>query len=137
MDLRAKIDRIYFKLSVESKDIFSLMLARNGALNRLGSEDEEGSTAFFMGRTDEPLFDQLLASLSDDMLELTGRYEYPDLRGERCVLTITLEGQDLETGFEFTYGSEAVGPPEEIVDWVDRAITLTDPWYEAQLVRRR
>jgi hypothetical protein len=86
-----------------------------------------------MGTTQKPLFKKLIQSIDKKVFELTGRYELPYEQGEHIHLTIHCKGDDLDTGFEFSYGSESMGPPEEILAIVEKAVELTDAWYEEQL----
>lgn len=124
------IHRILIKWTVEEETIISLMLSQNGSINRIGSGESTGGK-MAMGRTEEPIFQQLLEALPEDWLTNTGRYTLPDPKGKLAQLTIALESShEEETGFEFTYGTQSDGPPEDMVEYVEYAIALTDEWYE-------
>lgn len=130
-----QLTQVHLKLTVDDSDILAITLTQQGTVNRLG-DGETQPPQLVMGRTEEPLFADFVTQLTPELLELTGRYTYPDPQGERCELTIALSGPEIDTGFAFTYGSESEGPPEEIVALVEYALDLTDPWYETQLARR-
>lgn len=130
------LTQVHIKLTIAGADVLAITLTREGTLNRLG-DGETMPPPLFMGRTEEPLFAAFLGQLSPELLELTGRYTYPNPQGDRCELSIALSGAEIETGFAFSYGTDSEGPPEEIVELVEYALDLTDPWYEAQLARKR
>lgn len=115
-----------------------MMLSRNGSLNRRGEGSEDPSTLYMaMGHTDDPIFTDLLAQLPDDWLEHTGRYTMPDRQGKTMLLTISIQNDQVETGFQFTYGSDSVGPPEDMIEFLELALDLTDPWYEEATQKQR
>ena len=134
---KEKFKNVNIKLESDGKQILNIFFSDSGAINRVGDGSNELISRFFMGRTEEPLFQAFIENFSDDLLKMVGRYEFPNPQGELCSLTITLEGDEVETGFEFTYGSESDGPPEEIVDLVNLALDLTDPWYKEQLNQKK
>ncbi|MDX1908870.1 MAG: hypothetical protein SF053_17675 [Bacteroidia bacterium] len=132
-----QIERIHFQLESGGITLLSVMVARSGAITRMGDGTGVPETLVpCIGRTEENLFAPLVSGVTPELLEMAGRYEMPDPQGDIHVLTITLEGEEAETGFAFTYGIDSDGPPEEMVEWVTRALELTDPWYTSQLARR-
>jgi hypothetical protein len=136
--MKSQIQKVYLKLEADGKSVLSIMLTAGGALNRQGDgSGDPDFDRFFMGSTTDGLFERFMAEVSEEMLEWSGRYELPDPKGERCVLTLAFEGKDIDTGFEFKYGAESEGPPEEFLALFDLATELTDPWYENQLNRNR
>lgn len=132
------IDRIFIKFEVDKQEILMITLTRNGTVNRMGDGSGDSDSLYFaMGRTEDSLLEEWMKNLNDEILSFAGRYEYPDPKGKICHLTIALEGEGVDTGFEFTYGEESDGPPEEIFQLVEAAVLLTDPWYEDQQSRKR
>ncbi|RMG71748.1 MAG: hypothetical protein D6722_06375, partial [Bacteroidetes bacterium] len=93
-----KLTHIHIKLRVGEADLLGLMMSRSGTLNRLGDGEDE-QPPFFMGRTEEPLFEEFVAQLSPELLELTGRYTFPDQQGVPCELVLALAGEGIDTGF--------------------------------------
>ncbi|MFK7968942.1 MAG: hypothetical protein AB8F95_01175 [Bacteroidia bacterium] len=131
------ISTISLKLEVAGKTELMVYVTRSGTINRLGGGDSDTPEAMCMGRTEDPIVEDWSSSLDDSLLEMTGRYTMPDAeKGKACYLELALEGEGLDTGFAFNYGSEGMGPPEEIINLVDLLATLTDPWYEAQLAKK-
>lgn len=137
-DILNNIQQIYIKLEAEEETVLSLMLSASGAINRMGDGSGDPEVGrFFMGNTREPLFRQLIQSIDPKVFELAGRYELPYEAGEHIQLTIHCKGEKLDTGFDFSFGSESMGPPEEILAIVEKAVELTDEWYEQQLMKNQ
>ncbi|MEL6251744.1 MAG: hypothetical protein AAFR87_07025 [Bacteroidota bacterium] len=135
---KAEIENVHISLVVNEEQVLALRVSKNGALNRMGDgSDDPKMRLMFMKRIEEPLFDRLMEILSVDLLSMVGRYTFPDPKGDHTQLLITLEGEnDAETGFEFIYGSDSDGPPEEIIDFVEYAVELSDPYWEDFLSRK-
>ncbi len=135
----ADIDRIDIRWEVEQTPLLIMMLARSGALNRRGEGSEDPATFLMaMGTTEDPIFLDLISQLPEEWLAHTGRYQLPDPQGKSVDLTITLtDGKGQETGFQFLYGSDSEGPPEDMIEFVELAMELTDPWYEEATRKQR
>ena len=135
---KAEIENVHISLVVNEEQVLALRISKNGALNRMGDgSDDPKMRLMFMKRIEEPLFDRLMEILSVDLLSMVGRYTFPDPKGDLTQLLITLEGDnDTETGFEFVYGSDSEGPPEEIIDFVEYAVELSDPYWEDFLSKK-
>ena len=135
---KAEIENVHISLVVNEEQVLALRVSKNGALNRMGDgSDDPKMRLMFMKRIEEPLFDRLMEILSVDLLSMVGRYTFPDPKGDHTQLLITLEGDnEAETGFEFVYGSDSEGPPEEIIDFVEYAVELSDPYWEDFLSKK-
>jgi hypothetical protein len=123
------LESVSLKLEVDGETELMIFLSKGGTINRLGGEEEgaKRSKRIQMGRTDEPLFEAWLAGLEPSMLEMAGRYRLPDHdKGQVSYLELALSGEGIDTGFAFEYGSEGMGPPEEILALVNRLVALTD-----------
>ncbi|MEZ4686528.1 MAG: hypothetical protein R3B47_10810 [Bacteroidia bacterium] len=117
------------KLEVDGETELMIFLSKSGTINRLGGEEEgeKRNTRMQMSRTEEPLFEAWLEGLEPAILEMAGRYTLPDHdKGQACYLELALSGDNIDTGFAFEYGSEGMGPPEEIVELVNRLVAVTD-----------
>jgi len=129
---KTDIQRLLMKMSVGEDQVLSLMVSRSGTLNRMGDGDPGSPVReLVLGKTEEPLFEELLAAIPDEWMAHTGRYEMPDIAGARCELSVALEGETEETGFAFTFGTQSDGAPEEFVELVEMAMEMTDDWYQA------
>ena len=135
--MKIKIKRIFIKLESDGKQRLNIFFSDSGTINRMGDGSDDRISRFFIGRTDEPIFAIFIEKISEDLLSLVGRYSFPDPKGELCKLIISFVGDDIDTGFEFTYGTDSDGPPEEIINLVNLALDLTDSWYEEQLNQKK
>ncbi|MEZ4774502.1 MAG: hypothetical protein R3D00_15060 [Bacteroidia bacterium] len=131
------IDSVFIKLEVNQQQLLYIRLSKSGAINRAGDGSPEDASSMFMGSSPEPFLESWLELLHADILEIAGRYTFPDPKGDVCILTLALEGPETDTGFEFTYGSLSEGPPEDIIELVEAAMAITDEWYENQKSSRQ
>lgn len=130
------INTIYIKWEKGGQTVFSIMLHRNGSINRLEEPEDKSKPIMIMGKTEDPVFQEMLDNLNESWFEFAGRYTYPDPKGPLMNLTISFEGESTDIGFAFTYGRDSDGPPTDIVHYVELAASLTDPWFEEQLDKR-
>ena len=126
------IKGISVSLEVGAEKTLFILLSEDGTINRMGIGEVSylDHKSLYMGRTNEQLFSKLRSRLTDDLLPHMGRYDVEEKRGQPCRLRIALQFSDGSGGgFEFNYGSESPGPPQELLDFVRAAIEVTDPWY--------
>ncbi|MEM9935959.1 MAG: hypothetical protein AAF824_20200 [Bacteroidota bacterium] len=135
---KEQLQQVHIQLQVNEQDLLRIMLSSSGAINRMGDGSlEDKSPAFFMGRTEDNLFEQLVEAFENNWLVGTGRYEFEARTGDTALLSIALSSETEETGFAFTYGTTSAGPPEELVAWVSLAIELTQAWFDEQYARKK
>ncbi|MBW1808418.1 MAG: hypothetical protein JRJ87_09515, partial [Deltaproteobacteria bacterium] len=102
-------------------------------VNRIGTgELDNVEKALFIGATADNLFERFMQKVSDDMFAHAGSYAQPEPRGKPCKLKIAFRRPKNPIGFEFSFGSESEGPPEELAELVKYATELTEAWYETQ-----
>lgn len=131
-------NKIDIRLSDETDSIFILAMTREGAINRWGDlEGKEENKRPAMGRIDASVFQQLIGWFDEATLQLAGRYAFEPAQGTRYSLLIELTGPTGETGFEFVYYEEGVGPPEELVEWLVQVQDATDPWFQERSPKKR
>jgi hypothetical protein len=125
---------VNISLEINSEMALFVLLAADGAINRMGTGAVSNKKRdLFIGVTSEPLFPRLMAHLNDEMLNFMGGYDVPDKRGALCKLSIGLQFADgSNNGFGFSYGAKSKGPPIEIARFVSEAVSVTQPWFEAQ-----
>jgi hypothetical protein len=128
------INAVHLTLVAGEKQVLFILLAADGTINRQGTGALTNTdNDLFIGRTEEPLFANLISYLDDEMMKFMGGYNVEDQRGVPCKLLIGLSFLNAEdNGFGFRYGSESKGPPHEIVQFVTAAVRLTDPWFQQQ-----
>lgn len=123
-----KPDRFYFKLTEAGQPLMMLMMNAEGAINRMG-DGEHPAGKMAMGQVSPELFQALAAAIPEDLFEFSGRYTFPEPRGKLMNLLMEFSFRGEEKGFEFTYGADSEGPPEEMVALITYALDLTHDWY--------
>ena len=122
------------ELNIEEEPSLMILLHKDGTINRKGRGTEEIEKDFYMGIQKDSLLSELTKSVTSDFQSLLNRVnDYPDKKGKICMLEITLSDGKETKGVRYTYGSESMGPPIPIVNYVNKAIELTDPWYNEQV----
>lgn len=119
--------------------ILSILLAVDGSIKRMGNgrfSDIDAKKELHIGAGQEQLFRDFVSHIPNDIFKYAGRYDLPEPQGLPCTLTLLFQGHDDSgVGYEFNYGSESQGPPEEIQELVTVAIETTNKWLEAQNIK--
>jgi len=129
----AEVDAFTITLDVDGKPSLFVLLAADGAINRMGRGTlDDPAGGLFIGQTDPAIFKAARSHLSDEMVRAQGHtLQHQNPRGLPCKLTLTFKFKDgTSGGLAFLYGSESEGVPGDIADFVTTAVRLTDPWYE-------
>jgi hypothetical protein len=129
----ADLNTCFITLKYGDRLILVVLLAREGSINRMGDATSKADDTWYIGKVQEPLFDQLLEVVPDDLFQYAGRLEIPDRRGIDCELAVVFLHKDgRAVPFEILFGSETQDVPTELLDIVSRAMELTDPWWKKQ-----
>jgi hypothetical protein len=111
-----------------------IQLTSDGSINRMGSgELDNREVDLYKGRTSEPIFSHLLDELPDDFLENAGVYRVPYSKGIPLAMIISLQAGREALALEFYFGSDSMGIPSEIIQFVQKARELTEGWYRTQI----
>lgn len=136
--MKESFEAVSVTLEIDGVRALFVLLARDGAINRLGTGAVDNSERdLFIGQSQEGLFERYLARVPEEIFQHAGRYELRERAGADCELQILFHGAAGSTGFEFHYGAESEGPPREIVELVVAAVELTEPWYSEQMEMAR
>lgn len=110
-----------------------ILLAADGTLNRMGNgADTSSHREMTIRRMREPVFARIKPSITNEMLAHAGRqYQAPDIVGSVCSLKVGFRLPSGDTAIEFIYGSQSLGPPDDLKRLVLATIDVTDPWYRA------
>ncbi|HEU4528504.1 MAG TPA: hypothetical protein VFT80_11325 [Actinomycetota bacterium] len=119
--------------------VLAIVLELDGSINRMGDgTPSPADSSWYIGLTQEPLFHSLMEVVPDDLFRYVGRLELPDRSGVDCKLSVAFHHRDgRAVPFEVVFGSESGGLPLELVTILNRALELTDPWWNAQPGRQR
>lgn len=129
---------IMVTLLVGGEQSLFVMLGADGSISRLGTGAVDNTDRhMYVGRTDPGLFRALREQITPELLAWCGQSRAdPGARGAACELTVGFQragGEELLTGWR--YGSESMGPPPEVGQFVVAAVGATDPWYAEQQAR--
>ena len=130
-----ELDSCFIRILYRDDEALMLLLSRDGTINRMGDGTPpagEGST-LYIGRVREPLFERLMEVVPSSLWQFrhVGRIDLNDRTGADCLLTV-LFGHSDGRGFRFEilFGSESGGVPRELQIILERALELTDPWWQ-------
>ena len=136
-EITQDIDALFIKWESIQGNLLIISCSRSGSISRLGDESLSfPPSPICIGKTEEPLFNELMDAFQEEWLEYAGRYEFPNLTEEKQTLTVQFTGEDLDTGFEFIFDEHSEGPPEDILQFVELALAATAPWYQDQLAAK-
>ncbi len=128
-----KIDQIeatYIEVELEGKNTLFILLAKDGTINRKGDLKTQGNN-FFMGISKEKLFDKVMQAVTSDLTSYCGKV-YGDSTQNVNKVKIGFGGNKIDTGFEY-YSTEPLDKyPKPIIEFIYKAIQVTDPWFESQ-----
>jgi hypothetical protein len=122
-------------LEVAGRQALLLRFGADGTLHRLGRGSVERlETDRFIGTVDPDAFRDLAAKVTPGLLSWCGQTRaHPSPRGELCELVLAFKQADgRELTMAWRYGTHSKWPPQEIFEFIDAAVGLTDPWYEEQ-----
>ena len=119
-------------LKIDGTPLLFASLAADGSINRLGTGAANNTeTELFRGITDPKLFESVRSQITGDLLRWVGGRVDHKLRGKACELLVAfMLANGEEHAIKFKYGSESVGPPIEVSEFVTTVVEATNPWYE-------
>jgi hypothetical protein len=114
--------------------VIFILLTSDGTINRMGNGIDTTEKVLNIGQLpNNKIFKKLMTHVTEDMLLPPEQYTAPEIKGKKCILSVSFEIPGREAGFEFIYGSESMGPPPECQKLVEKALELTQSWYETQM----
>jgi hypothetical protein len=134
MVMPKKIVGVLASLKVAAKHVLYVELSNSGLIRRMGSGEETSSeTDLFSGFTDPEVFRSLTGRLNQKLFRWIGTYADPSPVGRKCTLTIGFKHEDAQQVTSYwEYGTDSIGPPPEIREFVVSLLDLTELWYEEQ-----
>jgi hypothetical protein len=111
--------------------VLTILLAREGSIHRAGDGTASpADNALYMGVVKEPLFDQLMEVVPDELFRYVGRLELENREGVDTTLSMMFQHSDGRAfPFEILFGSDSGGVPLEAQAILRRALELTDEWW--------
>ena len=128
------LNACFIKIENGGDPVLWILLARDGSINRQGDgTPTPADRHMFIGVVKEPLFDQLMEVVPDELFRHGGWLELENREGIDTTLGVMFQHDDgREIPFEVLFGSESGGVPPEIQAILGRALELTDPWWNEQ-----
>jgi hypothetical protein len=125
---------ILVTLHISKQPALFVLLGADGSINRMGDGSVDNSDRdLYIGITSTHLFEAVRQQVGPELLKWIGGYGDPSPRGETCDLSVHLAYADgSEEASEWHYGSESIGPPQVIRDFVIAAVEATEPWFQEQ-----
>lgn len=130
----APLDHLLIEMKIAGKQSLLILLHKDGTINRMGNGTAHVDKNFFIGVTDTvDILQELTSSITPDFENALNKvFDLPEKKGATCSLEIVMADGKETKGIKFIYGTKSVGPPQEIKDFVLKAVALTDPWYLQQ-----
>ena len=128
------IDALMITLGHDGDLVVVVLLGRDGEIRRMGSIPMgPGERGLYQGYTDSTLLDRALEALPAGFHDSLGHFSQEEQSGAPMTLTVALRTADgEELPYIVEYGSESTGPSQDLVAFVMHALTVTQPWYDAQ-----
>jgi hypothetical protein len=126
---------IIVTLLIDGEQSLFIMLGADGSISRVGTGTLDNTARdMFIGRTEPALFRSLREQITPELLAWCDQSRAdPEPQGKVCELTVGFKrssGEELLTAWR--YGSESMGPPLEVGQFVVAAVQATDPWFAQQ-----
>jgi hypothetical protein len=128
------LDHLLVEMKIAEQQSLLILLHKDGTINRMGNGTTQIDKNFFIGITETVgMLQELVGLITTDFeAALNKVFDLPEKKGDVCSLEIVMADEKETKGIKFIYGIKSVGPPQEIKDFVLRAIELTNPWFQQQ-----
>lgn len=131
---KADIEQIRIDVESEGESAISMLIHKDGTLNRQGNGDLPPVKVAAIGMTDGSVFETLVNALDEAIFEHAGVYDHPEKLGRPIRYSLAFIGPKPKIKvIEFRVGLENtdVGDLLPYVDkFINAAIQLTNEWYQ-------
>ena len=129
----AELVGVMIELFIDDVPALFVALSSDGTVNRAGNGNaSSGEKDVYIARTDGSLFREMAGLVDSSWLGLAGVYEIPGHVGPHHQLKLSFLCADRPPiGLGFAYRLDT-SPPPEFATFVQRAIEVTQPWYDNQ-----
>ena len=135
---KADIEQIRIDIESEGQSALSMLIHKDGTLNRQGNGSLPPVKVAAIGMTDGAVFHKLLELLDERVFAHAGVYDMPEKTGTPIRYSLVFLGEKPKVKvFEFRVGlqNKEVGELLPYVDaFINNAAALTNDWYEKALV---
>ncbi len=129
-----KYDGVTIDVDISNVNCLAILLAKDGTINRKGSGVLDTlDKNFFMGLAKDNPFDSLMNGIPNDLLTYCNE---PSLKCDTLKQTfkvkIAFGNNDSVCEIEYCVNGAINDLPKPIKDFLEKAILVTDPWYQSQ-----
>ena len=132
--MKEQLAHVVITLDIAGRPALFVGLSEDGSIRRMGTGSVSNTERdLYIGDGQSELFASFMEQVPEEIFSACGRYELPARQGADCLLTIlfgTKSEPPVGVGFEFLYGAESEGPPDDICRLVRAAVELTGPWFQ-------
>ena len=129
-----KYDGVTIDVDISNVNCLAILLAKDGTINRKGSGVLDTlDKIFFMGLAKDNPFDSLMNGIPNDLLT------YCNTPSPKCdtlkqifKVKIAFGNNDSVCEIEYCVNGLMNDLPKPIKDFLEKAILVTDPWYQSQ-----
>jgi len=127
-------DGVSIEVNISKINTLDILLAKDGTINRKGSGVVDTlDKDFFMGMTNEKLFDSLMTGISNDLLAYCNNTTSKcDTTKQICKIKIAFGNSNYACEIDYCVNGELSSLPKPIKEFIEKAITVTDSWYQQQ-----
>ena len=130
---KSDIEQIFIEIECNGESALSMMLHRDGTLNRSGNGSLPRHKVMAMGMSDGKIFKALIELLDQGIFPHAGTYELKEKKGLPVMYRVAFLGKEKPIGvFEFRVGLENkdAGNLLGYLDlFIQEAVKLTESWY--------
>jgi|SRR5690554_3527821 hypothetical protein len=131
---KTDIEQIRIDVESEGQSALSMLIHKDGTLNRQGNGSFPPVKVAAIGMTDGAIFRKLVDALDERIFEQAGIYDHPNKQGQQIRYSLAFIGQKPKIKvIEFRVGLENkdVGDLLPYVDrFINAAAQMTNDWYD-------
>jgi len=129
-----KYDGVTIEIDISNKNSLAILLAKDGTINRKGSGVIDSlDKDLFMGMTNDKIFDSLMNGISNDLLTYCNTTSANcDTAKQTCKVEIAFGNNNSVCKIEHCVNGKLNDLPKPIKEFIEKAIIVTDPWYQGQ-----
>jgi len=132
--IKTDIEQIRIDVESEGQSALSMLIHKDGTLNRQGNGSFPPVKVAAIGMTDGVIFKKLVDALDERIFKEAGIYDHPNKKGQQIRYSLALIGQKPKIKvIEFRVGLENndVGDLLPYVDkFINIAAQMTSDWYD-------
>jgi hypothetical protein len=129
-----KYDGVTIDIDISNINSLAILLAKDGTINRKGSGVIDTlDKDLFMGMTTDKIFDSLMNGISSDLLTYCNTSSPNcDTAKQTCKVEIAFGNNNSVCKIEHCVNGSLNDLPKPIKEFIEKAIIVTDSWYQGQ-----